>query len=123
MSPMHVKLWDNRDTFYRLKDLYDTGGDLALQEISRRKPIAMNRVAPEVETAVVKMATDNPALGQVRVASEMRKQAIIISLAGVRCVWVRHNTFEAIARQEISAELSEKASVHFSLENAMKYVA
>ena len=39
--------------------------------------IVMNRVAPEVEAAVVKMATDNPAFGQVRVANELRKQAIM----------------------------------------------
>jgi transposase InsO family protein len=61
-----------------------------LQELSRRKPNLKNRVAPEGEEAVVAMALEQPAWGQLRAANALAQRGIPISAAGVRCVWERH---------------------------------
>ena len=81
----------SRDSFYRFKELYATGGELALQELTRKKPLLANRTAPEIEALIVELSLEWPAFGQIRIANEVRKRGPSISPAGVRGVWQRHD--------------------------------
>ena len=81
----------SRDSFYRFKKLYENGGEEALREISRKKPILRNRVPEHVERAVIELAIENPALGQLRVSQELLQRGIVVSSGGVRSIWLRND--------------------------------
>jgi transposase InsO family protein len=81
----------SRDSFYRFKKLYENGGEEALKEISRRKPVTKNRVPEHVEKAVIEKAIENPALGQLRASQQLLQQGVVVSAGGVRSIWIRND--------------------------------
>ena len=98
----------SRQHFYDIKKTYDEHGIEGLKEKSRRKPCIKNRVAPEIEEAVMAMSLEYPAYGQARAANELRKKGILVSSGGVRSIWLRHGveTFKKrlVALEEKSAK-------------------
>lgn len=81
----------SRQHFYDIKKAYEEHGIEGLKDKTRRKPCIKNRVAPEIEEAVIRFAYEKPAYGQLRASNELRKQGILVSAGGIRSIWLRYN--------------------------------
>lgn len=103
----------SRDTFYRYKSAVEEGGVENLFEKSRRQPNLKNRTDEVTEKAVLKLALDLPAHGQLRISNELRKEGIFVSPSGVRSIWLRHNL--ASFKQRLIALEKKSAEENFIL--------
>src|SRR4030095_1368162 len=86
--------------------------EVALAEISRKKPNFKNRADPKIEQAVGDFAVEQPAYGQGRAANEIRKRGLSVSPAGVRTIWLRHDlqTFQQRLKA-LSAKAAKEGSI------------
>lgn len=84
------KLGVSRQHYYDIKATIEEEGLEGLFEKSRCAPRIGNRVAPEIEQAVLDYSLEFPTHGQTRAANELKKKGIPISAGGVRSIWLRH---------------------------------
>ena len=82
----------SRQQFYEIRRQYQTYGAQGLiDRLPGPRGPHPNRVAEEVEQAILQHALDHPTHGCLRVAQELSLQGIQVSSGGVRGVWSRHN--------------------------------
>ncbi|MGU5658887.1 helix-turn-helix domain-containing protein [Aeromonas veronii] len=78
--------------FYEIRRNYQTyGAEGLLDKLQGCKGAHPNRVAPEIEQAILDYSLTRPTHGPLRVAQELALQGINVSAGGVRGVWQRHD--------------------------------
>ncbi|GAB3125269.1 IS481 family transposase [Novispirillum itersonii] len=81
----------SRQQFYEIRRNYQTyGADGLIDRIPGARGPHPNRVAAEIEQAILSHALDHPCHGPVRVAQELALRGLQVSSGGVRGVWMRH---------------------------------
>lgn len=81
----------SRDSFYRIRNLYETGGVEVLHEISRSKDNLKRRTNSVTEQAVIEYCLDNPGHGQKRVSDELMKKGLLVPSSTVRTILMRND--------------------------------
>ncbi len=82
----------SRQQFYEIRRNYQTyGAEGLLDKLPGCKGAHPNRVAPEIEQAILDYSLTRPAHGPLRVAQKLVLQGINVSAGGVRGVWQRHD--------------------------------
>jgi hypothetical protein len=82
----------SRQQFYEIRRNFQTyGADGLIDRLPGPRGPHPNRVAPEIEKAILDHAIDHPCHGATRVEQELRLKGIQVSSGGVRGVWQRNN--------------------------------
>ena len=82
----------SRQQFYEIRRNYQTYGAAGLvDKVKGPRNPHPNRVAPEIEAAILGHALEHPTHGPMRVAHELALRGLQVSSGGVRGVWSRHD--------------------------------
>lgn len=89
----------SRQQFYEIRRNYQTyGASGLLDKLPGCKGPHPNRVAAEIETAILDYSLQHPSHGPLRVSQELALRGVTVSSGGVRGVWSRHDLLSKHAR-------------------------
>lgn len=103
----------SRDTFYRVKQAFETFGIEGLVHKSKGRINLKNRVPAEVEARVVELARENPSSGKLKLAKVLAAEGIDLSPAGVRIVLIRNGLWHRTVNTRLAAEHAMALSTVF----------
>lgn len=99
----------SRDSYYRFKRAYAAGGTRALGEMVPARPRPKNRVAPEIERAVIALRRARPDWGAGRIAADLaRRMGLAVSATGVRGILARNAPASRMADDARGGERAAK---------------
>jgi transposase InsO family protein len=82
----------SRQQFYEIRRNFQTyGAEGLIDRLPGARGPHPNRVAADIETAILDHALEHPCHGAIRVEQELRLKGLQVSSGGVRGVWQRHN--------------------------------
>ncbi|NMG43753.1 TetR family transcriptional regulator [Aromatoleum toluvorans] len=67
-----------------------------------------DRRAPDVEAAILRLARDEPELGQAAVSARLRRDGLAVSPSGVRYIWQKHDLETTVKRLRAIAQASRE---------------
>ena len=81
----------SRTWFYKWKRRHDAYGNIGLMNISRGASAQPNQTPMDVEAAILEFIEEHPSYGPVRIANEMKRNAITVTPSAVYNVLRRKN--------------------------------
>ena len=81
----------SRESYYRLKKLYDIGGEIAIRSKSGQRNKCLGADAQKIEKIVVDLTIKNPHRGHQWIARKINKMGFKISSFGVWYIWEKYD--------------------------------
>ncbi len=88
----------SRDSYYRIKKIYDQYGIEGLHNKSKQVPLLKNRLNNKIEATVLSYSLKNPLMSSRTLSQELLKKKVTVSTNGIRNIWIR-NDLETIQKR------------------------